>query len=106
MPLTKNMYNVIECYVGFVCVQGCDFWSGLEAGLLSPQDAQAGKQLLVAMVLATDMANHGADLGRLQAKLSDSAAAGGSSGTWALQPGELHQADRALALKVGARLLH
>lgn len=81
----------------YIVVEGCDFWSGLGDGLLSPLAAKDAKQLLVVMVLATDMANHGSDLGLLKAKLE---AEGGSSGTWQLQPGEPHKADRALALKV------
>ena len=79
-------------------------FSGLGAAL-DPAQLKEVKALLVAMVLSTDMANHGRDLGNLKAKLADAdAAAGGGGGggdaRWALQPGPEGAADRKFALAV------
>ena len=77
--------------------QGCDFWSNLGDDILAPAHVKEAKQLLVTLILATDMANHGADLTALKGKVEND---GNSSGKWALQTGDDHKADRTLALKV------
>lgn len=86
--------------------QGCDFWSGLGDDLLAPAQVKEAKQLLVTLILATDMANHGSDLNALKSKISEANEGEGSEGSqWALQAGDEHKADRTLALKVGPMLL-
>ena len=72
---------------------GCDVLSGLEA--LPQADLRAVKGLMVDMVLATDMANHGRDLGALKGKLE-----GLEDGAhWELSTEPSAAPDRALALK-------
>ena len=98
LAITYNYTSPLESMhaskaLALLATSGSDVLSGVE--LLDAGAIKDVRSIVVAMILATDMANHGRDMSALKAKLGDDAAA-----RWELASGPDGAADRRLALQV------